>query len=329
MSGGERYSLALASHWSRTHEVDVFWKDPTVLAKAQERLHVDLGKVHVAPNVFYDGNFFKKLLGSSQYDLIFFLSDGSVPTSLARHNILHFQVPFPSVFVGPWKLSRYDAIVCNSVFTKTNLDPALQGKAIVIYPPVTTRVPASTKKGKIILTVGRFHPTKKQDVLIEAFKKMTPGWKLICIGGLLPADRTYFELLQKTSDGYPIDLVANGSFDTLQSYYKKATIYWHAAGFGQVDPKLQEHFGISTVEAMAYGCIPVVYNGGGLIEIIQENKNGFLWNTPNELLAKTREIVSNSQLAKKIIVQCIERSHDFDETNFFVAFDGLLTQITT
>lgn len=328
LSGGERYTLALAGHWSKIHNVEVFWNDPTILATSQVRLHLDLTNVRVVPNIFQNGNILKKLIVSSRYDLIFFLSDGSVPTSLAKHNILHFQMPFSSVHALEWKLATYETIVCNSMFTKNNLNSTLQQRAMVIYPPVTTRVPASNKKEKIILTVGRFHPAKKQDVLIETFRKMSEGWKLVCIGGLLPADKQYFESLQKKSDGYPISLVANGTFDALQSYYKKATIYWHAAGFGESDPILKEHFGISTVEAMSYGCIPVVYNGGGLVEIIKEGKSGFLWNTPDELLEKSKEFVGNPSLTKKMSNQSRKRSHDFDITKFFTAFDDLLTKIT-
>lgn len=329
LSGGERYTLALAGYWSKVHSVDVFWDDPTILANAQERLHIDLDKARVVPNVFQGANVLKKLFVTSKYDLIFFLSDGSVPTSLAAHNIVHFQVPFSSVLVPGWKLSRYDVVVCNSRFTKDNLDPTLQNKAIIIYPPVVTAVSRATKKEKIILTVGRFHPAKKQDVLVEAFKKIPGGWKLVCIGGLLPADTTYFESLKIKADGYPIELVANGSFNTLQSYYKKATICWHAAGYGEDDPKLQEHFGISTVEAMAYGCVPVVYHGGGLAEIVKEGENGFLWSSPDELLAKTKRIIDNPSLVKKIIPLSIERSQDFDQTKFFSAFDKLLHQLTS
>ncbi len=329
LSGGERYTLALASHWSNNHNVDVFWDDPNILAKAQERLHLKLGNVRVVQNIFQNGNFLNKLFISNRYDVIFFLSDGSVPASLAKHNILHFQVPFPEVKISGWKLRKYDAVVCNSNFTKNNLDKVFRDKAIVIYPPVVTNNSIPTKKEKIILTVGRFHPSKKQNILIDAFRSITGNWRLVCGGGLLAADRSYFQSLQKKSIGLPIDLIPDVPFEKLQSLYEKAIIYWHAAGFGEIDPKLQEHFGISTVEAMSYGCIPVVYNGGGLVEIIKENENGFLWNTPEELIDKTRKIMSSPLLTKKLAQHEVESSRDFDEAKLFMAFDDLLVRITT
>lgn len=328
LSGGERYTLALASHWSKDHDVDVFWDDPAILSKAQERLHLDLTKVRVVPNIFATGNLLMKLFVSRTYDLIFFLSDGSVPTSLSKHNILHFQAPFPNVSAPGWKLARYDAIVCNSNFTKNNLDKALHDKAIIIYPPVVTDVSIPTKKEKIILTVGRFHPSKKQNVLIDAFRNITGNWRLVCAGGLLPADEKYFEKLKQSSEDYPVTLLPNCSFDELELYYGKSSIYWHAAGFGEQDPVLQEHFGISTVEAMAHGCIPVVYNGGGLVEIVTEGKDGYLWKTEDELLDKTLLLLlGNEPLTQKIRQFSEKRSHDFDTSKFFQAFDNLLVTI--
>ena len=40
----------------------------------------------------------------------------------------------------------------------------------------------------------------------------------------------------------------------------------------------EEGFGISVVEAMARGCIPITFKKGGLVEIIQDGVNGFIVN---------------------------------------------------
>jgi len=36
-----------------------------------------------------------------------------------------------------------------------------------------------------------------------------------------------------------------------------------------------EHFGITTVEAMAAGCVPLVYDSGGQAEIVSSGYNGY------------------------------------------------------
>jgi len=44
-----------------------------------------------------------------------------------------------------------------------------------------------------------------------------------------------------------------------------------------------EHFGITPVEAMAAGCVPIVYRGGGLTETVTKD-SGFTWKTIDELI---------------------------------------------
>jgi hypothetical protein len=55
---------------------------------------------------------------------------------------------------------------------------------------------------------------------------------------------------------------------------------WHATGYGfdaEQYPAKQEHFGMTTVEAMSAGAVPVVLNTGGQREIVTHGDDGFLW----------------------------------------------------
>ncbi len=331
--GGERYTLTLASHWSIKHNVFLFWDDDGIRKIAEQRFNIDLSRVKTTQNFFRSKNILKKALLSKKYDLIFFLSDGSIPTSFARYNFLHFQVPFSNIHVNPIKLRQYQAIICNSFFTKDHLDSRLRKKSVVIYPPVdTSKFHASQKKEKIIFSAGRFtsyFESKKQDALIESWKKLKDkktfqGWELILVGGLLPSDQEYFQSLQQKAQGLSIRLLPNIPFDALVTLYAKASIYWHAAGFGQTDPRLMEHFGITTVEAMASGCIPIVYSGGGLPEIVTDKVNGFLWKTTEELISKTEEVITHQVATEKMRQDVLKKAHDFDVARFCASFDELL-----
>ena len=299
LGGGERYTLTLASHWSKLHHVDLFWDDSSLLDRAQKRFNLDLTQVHVVNNVFNTSNWFTKLRVSRKYDCIFFLTDGSVPTSLAAFNILHFQVPFAHVNANPLALARMTHIVCNSKYTVDHIDSRLQKRASVIYPPVSQVPSQNKKKKKIILSVGRFtpvHEAKKQSVLIEAFIKMEkriPDWTLVLCGGMLPGDARYLSELKARAVGHQIVIQENIAFDALQQAYQSASLYWHAAGFGELNPMYHEHFGITTVEAASAGVVPLVYAGGGQKEIIYDGVNGLLWNTQSELIEKTLSVISN------------------------------------
>ena len=336
LSGGERYVLTLAGHWSKTHTVSIFWNDPSIVSKAQERFHLDLQHVHVAANMFLDEPLLCKLFSSSQYDLIFFVSDGSVPFSCASKNILLFQAPFPRISYPFLKRMRYQAIVVYSEFTKQKIDPLVGKNAIVIYPPVDVNAFIPRKKGKLILSVGRFsslYQAKKQHVLIDAFrigwiKGFLKGWELVLAGGLLESDREYYHDFVQQANGLPIRFLPNCSFDELKDLYGRATIYWHAAGYEEKDPTKMEHFGITTVEAMASGCIPIVYNAGGQPEIVDHGKNGYLWNTKKECLKYTEDVIHSEKLRKELQSQAETTSQMFSSDNFCQRFDDLLHQIT-
>lgn len=338
LGGGERYALTLAENLSQDNRVEIFWNDPTIKNKIKDRLFLNLDKAIFVDNIFTrETNLLKRLIKTRYYDLIFFLSDGSIPTTLAQHNILHFQRPFPHVsgnsFLNKIKLARYQAVVCNSAFTKKYIDREYGVEAQVIYPPVDIRQFHPLEKHDFIVSVGRFsknHGNKKQKEMVECFGKMQKtlsNWKLCLIGGLLEQDREYFSEVEELAKDLPVKLLPNEPFINLQAYYGQAKIYWHAAGFGEdekINPADMEHFGISTVEAMAAGCVPIVYNNGGQREIIEPGLDGFLWNNEEELMKYTQAIVSDEDLRRGMAQKAIKKSQKFSTQRFIDEFKKLM-----
>ena len=102
--------------------------------------------------------------------------------------------------------------------------------------------------------------------------------------GTTTGSKSAVESLRKKTAGSKIEILTDSEFETLQTYYSKAKIYWHAAGFGEdleKHPDRAEHFGMSTVEAMSAGCVPVVFAGGGQLEIVQSGiKTAFCGKKP-------------------------------------------------
>ena len=77
------------------------------------------------------------------------------------------------------------------------------------------------------------------------------------------------------------------------------------------NPERAEHFGISTVEAMGMGAVPVVINVGGQPEIVEDGINGFLWKTTDDLMKKTNRLIKEPELWKKLSLAGMERSKVF------------------
>lgn len=334
--GGERYLLTLASHLSSKHNVEIFWDDPTIKAQLSRFLKIDLTHTKFVKNIF-NQKFIRKAILTRSYDLIFILSDGSVPFSLAKRNILHFQVPFilgEMSFATKRKLARYNYVISNSFFTKKFIDKSFNVNSKVIYPPVDVKSIIPGKKEKIILSVGRFSPhqlhPKKQEILIEVFKevyKQDSTWRLYLIGQVKKEDQKYLRHLKKSTKGHAIKIIENQAIDKLRSLYTKTSIYWHATGYGEDEnksPEKMEHFGISTVEAQAAGAVPVVINKGGQKEIIAENVNGLLFNTKTELFEKTLNLIKDKQKWNKLSTGAIKNSKKFSKENFLKEYERII-----
>lgn len=333
LGGGERYTMTVAyclakSGWS----VDIFWDDKAIKRKIQERLGIKIERVKFIPDIFKNTGIIKKWQYLKDYDLIFYLSDGSIPFIFGKTNILHFQVPFHNIggksLLNRIKLREINAIVCNSNFTKKFIDKEYGVDSKVVYPPIDVDSFKPGKRENIILCVGRFTNllhNKRQDVLIDVFKQMMKnwklgidGWRLILTGGDREG-KQYVIKLKKMAAGYPIEIITNPQFNYLKSLYGKAKIFWTAAGFGideNKNPEKVEHFGITTVEAMAAGCVPVVINKGGQPEIVKDNQNGLLWNKEKDLINKTLWLINNQKEWLKLSKASQKTAQDFSQEKF-------------
>jgi len=341
LGGGERYMMTAAVCLAKNGwQVDVFWDDSRIRRLITERLGIKIERVNFVPNALVNGNFFQKMKITHRYDLVFYLSDGSIPFLFGQKNFLHFQVPFQGVggrkFLNRIKLRKIKAVVCNSLFTKRFIDREYGVKSRVLYPPVAVREFKPATKEKIILNVGRFTNllhNKRQDVLIAGFKeliKQRPAmkdWRLV-LAGSDREGKEFVDHLRELARGYPIEIQTNLHFNKLKRLYGRAKIFWVAAGFGvdeNREPEKVEHFGITTVEAMAAGCVPVVINQGGQPEIVKEGQNGLLWKNQAELVSQTFKLIDNRLLWRKLSAAAQKRAQDFSEEKFCYGLQRIIS----
>ena len=73
---------------------------------------------------------------------------------------------------------------------------------------------------------------------------------------------------------------------------------------------------MTTVEAMASGCVPVVIGKGGQKEIIEDGKNGFLCDGKEDIINRTNKLIKNIELANEMAAQAILRAGVFSTDNF-------------
>jgi glycosyltransferase involved in cell wall biosynthesis len=329
--GGERYVLGVAQSLMKNgHSVVFSWPNNNFVQKTKSRFGISLNDITIDPesHVLFrkPGGLIKKYFLTRKYDLIFWVSDGSLPFLFSKNNLVHFQVPFlkdpeSNPLIKLLKVSLINKFVYNSEFTRKILENHLpKSKGFTLYPPIdvdsfSKRSPVKTKT---ILSVGRFdspsHP-KRQDLLIEAFKlfsKKHPGYKLILTGGLM-ADASLLDSLRNSATGFKVEFIVNPDFETLINLYQTSKFFWHAAGM-EVDETLHpdkvEHFGISVVEAMAAGSIPIVANKGGLKEIVSP-ESGIVCKDTQDMANFTSQIIMNKTSFLSLSNGAILRAKDF------------------
>ena len=165
-------------------------------------------------------------------------------------------------------LFRSNIILVNSKFTKDVLKivyPKLDSH--VLYPPVDIErfLPAyrSNTKKRQVLIISRFSPEKQIEKAVNV-AQMLRDVKFKIIGSVTPANQPYFNLLRRKIKDSGLEnrlsLTPNATNEEMINAMSESMIYLHTMH--------GEHFGISIVEAMAAGLVPVVPSYGGCTEIV-------------------------------------------------------------
>ena len=341
IGGGERYLLTVAQCLLPSHQIDLIiqpgkTKNLNQLKKNLSRnFNLKLSNLNIISGPFgvNDSSTDRKQF-TKAYDIFYYMTDGSFFVSKSKLNIVHFMIPFnqPPNLIQRLKLNSWQVKVANSFFTKNHLEKNWKIKIDhVHWGAVSESDFPPQKKKNIILNVGRFFSpkgnkhSKRQDFLVNSFKLMCDQglthWQLILNG---PVDKgrdnvAYLRKVKKLAKGYPVIINNQGSFKALQKNYGQAKIYWHATGYGlnQVtNPQAVEHLGLSTVEAMSAKAAPVVIDKGGQPEIVTHNLNGLLWQSQQDLIDHTLNLINNSKLLSALSIRAKKRAQDFSLSKF-------------
>ena len=235
---------------------------------------------------------------------------------------------------------RYTYVVNNSEYTAEWIRKKWKMSATThIYPPVdlheSKRLP---QKENIILSVARFESggSKQQLEMARAFvglsqanPEVLKNWRLILAGGSV-SNNPYLQGIEKylaSEHAKNIDLRVNIPLEGLKSLYERAKIFWHFCGLYQSDPSLVEHFGMSIVEAMQNLCVPIVFDGGGQREIVEQGISGYRFSSLKELKKRTLEVMNDDVLWANLSQRARARGMVFTKEAFVAKVTELFEQI--
>lgn len=338
--GGEKHLFDVAGVLAENHTVFIAISntssDERSFKDIQNRYERFYGKSlsrfsFIATPLFTTASAFQKLKWTAQFDALYYVTDGSLFFSAAKQNYLHIQIPFTKAlsFVENIKLMNWQHINVNSQFTQRVMEHSWKiQNPTVLYPLIEERAKEkTTQKGKNILGVGRFFTglhAKRQDILIEIFKqfisqypKECAGWQLILAGSA--EDETYVELLKEKARDLPVQFAINISRAELDSWYQRARFFLHATGYGideMKHPEQVEHFGITTVEALGAGVVPLVVGKGGQKEILTDELAELTWDTIPACVEKLHALIVDEKKYIRLQKLGLSRAADFGSERF-------------
>ena len=335
------YVQQISKYLSENHNVTVVTgeKADSFTDKNLEFISLDIfeSELNVEDKEIYLQEFKNKLVDSldlNSFDVIhahYWLS-GLVAKEIS--NELNIPFIFTShslgIFLDGYNKERVD---CEKiVMTSTNLVTASsvfetmliadtykidENKIKKITPGVDRKIfipDLSVEKENIILSIGRIQEQKGQLQTIEFlnnFKKIQNDFKCYFVGG--PSGKhgnEYLHELKQTIKDFNLDKHVEFLGDLPQTeiieLFKKAKLLIHTSKF--------ETFGLVAIEANTMGVPVLTTNNASLMEIIENNKNGYL--SENLIDSNVNNFVNNlfNNVTKyeEIHSSCIEKSKKYD-----------------
>lgn len=142
-----------------------------------------------------------------------------------------------------------------------------------------------------VLTIGvvsRLELIKGMDMVVPAFAEVHkdfPATRLLMVG-----DGSQREAMKRQATEAGVadvtEFAGRQPQDALEGFYDRIDIL--------LMPSRSEGFGLTAIEGMARGCVPVVADTGGLPEVVRDGVDGLLHRTGDvaDLAAKIRQLIS-------------------------------------
>ncbi len=259
---------------------------------------------------------------SSQYDLIFSTQDagyfpdiskpviqwGYFPNSLSRG-----LYSWPMRVHYSRKIRRIGLVLAISEYSKSHFDKAWKVPTKLVYPACNMVQPSSIRRN-VVVTAARAVPEKRLELFWEV-ARVCPNYEFVLLMTQDPRFVKYSLTLQSTA---PVNgrVILNPNREIYQETLGKSRIYLHLMK--------AEHFGITIVEAMSAGCVPVAHDSGGPKETI--GTSGFLWRTREEIPRILRAADSSYDSLSE---QSMRRARIFSRERFDEALDEVFAGIAS
>ena len=224
---------------------------------------------------------------------------------------------------------RNSTVLTNSEYSRRAIWNTFGTDSTVLSPPVEVErfrsavwLRRSGKKyASTILVISRLHHTKKIENAIrlaKLLKKNKIAEGMTIVGDLSPDSLQYYSYLKQMVKEYNlgkyVKFEVNANFGKLIDLMRRSKVYLH--------PLPGEPFGISIVEAMSAGLIPVVPDIGGHTEFVPSKYQYHTFGGAVEAIAKAIEAPysERNQLSGSV--------RKFSVSNYIQSFQKILSRLS-
>ncbi|MBM4240563.1 MAG: glycosyltransferase family 4 protein [Euryarchaeota archaeon] len=205
-------------------------------------------------------------------------------------------------------------LYCNSEFTKKILHDTTDKDIPVLYPPVEVEKLINDKRNRKsfsnrdgIVTLGRFSDEKKQLEQLEIARNFPKIHFYIC--GSVPRWASYYKSVMKYKNKHNLEnvhLKVNIGTGELRNIMYATKFFMHNMRY--------EQFGISLIEGIACGNIPLAHKSGNADILI--NDNFLKFNNVEEAVKIIENYYENDKLLDKLRKKYLSKIILFDKKNF-------------
>ncbi len=236
--------------------------------------------------------------------------------TVKSYGLIKKLIFIPFAAFNRWKFStlskRFNLILTNSKNVQERIKKYLHLSSTVVYPPCDTLPFKNLGYGDYFFSWARLYPIKRVDKIVEAFQKM-PDKKLVVASG-----GSELEKIKTMAKNYPnIQVVGWINDDKLLELLGQclASIYI----------PIREDFGMSPVESMTAGKPVIGVAEGGMLEVIEDDKNGILLSpdfTTQDIVTAVQKMTLEK--AKNMEQSCYKTAARFTEEKFIA---GIIEEI--
>ena len=224
------------------------------------------------------------------------------------------------------KMMLNSTVLTNSEFSRKAIFKTFGVDSTILPPPVDVDIfrnscLASNVRNDSILVISRFHPSKKIENAIHLAKLLCQnevGMRMNIIGNMPPDGIGYFNYLNDLVRHYRLEnfvrFEINVRFDRLLDLMRRSKVYVH--------PLPGEPFGISTVEAMSAGIIPVVPDIGGHTEFVPARYQFHTYGEGVQAVAAALAAPSSER------IRLSHSTQKYSVTNYIEKFQQILIRVT-